>query len=157
RTFIQERLRRPRRLRPRLLVTLFRGDPVIRRHPLARSVVSDDARAGSRKYFVVARLVEVVVRIEERLDLGRCCETLQRAGERVTRLWRAAVHQHETFTRREHDDVTATGLDNAEVIGQTSNASGRLLSSAKQRGCPKSEHAGHSPFPNFSPIHLPPP
>jgi hypothetical protein len=86
------------------------------------------------------------VRIEERLDLRRCCETLQRGGKRVARLWSTAVHQHQTFSRRENDNVTATGIDDAEVVGQTPNAASRLLSRAQQRRCPQCEYAAYSAF-----------
>src|SRR5262249_43595265 len=76
RTFIQERLRRPRRLRPRLLVTLVRWNPVIRRHPLAGPVVGGGGCAPTRAKLFVSPLLEVVEGMKERLDLRGCCEPL---------------------------------------------------------------------------------
>ena len=53
----------------RLRVTVFGRNPVVGGHPLARDFVGDDAGAGGREHLVVAGLIGVIVRVEERPNL----------------------------------------------------------------------------------------
>ena len=48
-----------------LFVAIFVRNPVVGRHPLPRVLVRDDLRARSGEHFVVARLIGVIVRVEE--------------------------------------------------------------------------------------------
>ncbi len=84
-----------------LLVAIFGRNPVVGGHPLPRVLVRDDLRARGGERFVVAGLIEVIVRVEERLYFRIRCERLKAAAI-GRRLWRAAVDQHEPGSR-EHD------------------------------------------------------
>ena len=64
-----------------------------------------------REHFVVAGLIEVIVRVKN-------CLHLRGAGDG---LGRAAVHQHQTFTDGESHDICAAAIQNGDLVGEMAN------------------------------------
>ena len=69
RTGGEKRLRGTGSFRAGFFIAIVSLDPVVGRHPLQGALVRNDLRPR-REHFIVAGLIDVMVRIEERVDLG---------------------------------------------------------------------------------------
>src|SRR5262249_48303050 len=79
--------------------------------------------------FVIAGLIEMVMRIEERSDLRIRSKGFQRGKELVTALWRAAVDEDKAVSCQERHDV-CSAVEHSELVGCLSTQQRR-----KTQGC----------------------
>src|SRR5262249_19422524 len=92
---------------------------------------------------VIAGLVEMVMRIEERSDLRIRREGLQRGKQLVAAVWRAAVDEDEAVGGRESHDIGSAAVEDRELVGGLST---------QQRGKDPSHSSCQRVFQYFSTI-----
>ncbi len=93
----------------RFPVSIFGGNPIVGGHPLTRTFVCDDLRPRFGENFVVARLIDVIVGVEECMHLCGGGESLRSA----------AVHQHEAVIGGERNNISAPRIQHRDVVRET--------------------------------------